>query len=179
MNVPDTTEASVTAIGNNPRAWSAETCKRYQQLVAFVETLPSVNPPRPSHSLPPSIDTRPRPPRSARINPYLLVPSLALARSPSPSSRVVSVPLGHARLPLARAFFCLWSNSQHPSARSGLQSTSRTRHRRDPEDPSTVTNPLDLTSLAPLATSHPSSSLRKRKKGVELEPIHRCSRRFQ
>ncbi|XP_076177154.1 uncharacterized protein LOC143151688 [Ptiloglossa arizonensis] len=81
------------------------------------------------HTLP-----SPRVSRSPRINPYLVTASL------TPPRALSLFPLRHARLSLARAFFCLWSNSQHPSARSGLQSMSRTRHRRNPKDPSTATD---------------------------------------
>lgn len=61
-----------------------------------------------------------------------------------PPSISLSVPLfpptfspyiSHAAfLSRARAFFGLWSESQHPLDRSGLQSTSRTRHCRDLEE---------------------------------------------
>lgn len=124
----------------------------------------------PFHSLPPSIGTPPTS-RSPRINPYLAF--LTVTRSRFPSSRAVSFPLRHARLSLARAFFWLWSNSQHPSARSGLQSTSRTRHRRDPEDPSTSTNPPN----SPTHLSSQNQSLfvnQKKKRNLPASQLNRA-----
>lgn len=59
--------------------------------------------------------------------------SLSLYLSFSPSLPLPPpFPISHAAfLSRARAFFGLWSESQHPLDRSGLQSTSRTRHCRD------------------------------------------------
>lgn len=62
-------------------------------------------------------------------HPVSLSPSLPLF----PPS--LSPYISHAAfLSRARAFFGLWSESQHPLDRSGLQSTSRTRHCRDFEE---------------------------------------------